>query len=72
MSRYVPPRYAGPVALFRAEHFPAARPDLGWSALLPRLQVVVVPGDHHSCITRHVAAFGAHLDEVLRRAETLS
>jgi len=26
----------------------------------------VVPGDHYPCITRHVAAFGARLDDVLR------
>ncbi len=70
VRRYVPPRYTGPVALFRAEELPARRPDLGWSSLLPRLEVVVVPGDHHTCITRHVAAFGARLDDVLRHAET--
>ena len=68
VKRYVPPRYPGRVALFRAEEFPAPQPDLGWSALLPRLEVVVVPGDHHTCITRHVAAFAARLDEMLHPA----
>jgi amino acid adenylation domain-containing protein len=68
IRRYAPPRYTGRVALFRAEEFPAPKPDLGWSALLPRLEVVVVPGDHHSCITRHVATFAARLEEALRRA----
>jgi hypothetical protein len=29
----------------------------------------VIPGDHHTCITRHVAAFGARLNEILRRAD---
>jgi thioesterase domain-containing protein len=68
VKRYVPPPYPGRVALFRAEAFPAREPDLGWSALLPRLEVLVVPGDHHTCITRHVAAFAARLEEVLKRA----
>jgi thioesterase domain-containing protein len=64
-ARHVPSRYAGPVILFRAELYPARRPDLGWSRYLPRLEVVVVPGDHHSCITRHVAAFAAHMNAAL-------
>ena len=68
IQRYVPPSYTGPVVLFRAEQLPAYRPDLGWSRLLPRLEVAVIPGDHHTCITRHVATFGARLNAVLRRA----
>ena len=68
IQRYVPSSYAGRVVLFRAEQLPAYRPDLGWSRLLPRLEVAVIPGDHHSCITRHVATFGARLNEALRRA----
>jgi thioesterase domain-containing protein len=70
VKRYLPPRYQGSVALFRAEAFPAREPDLGWSALLPRLDVIIVPGDHHTCITRHVAVFAKRLDEVLRGAES--
>jgi thioesterase domain-containing protein len=68
VKRYVPPAYEGRVALFRAEEFPADAPDLGWSSLLPQLEIVVVPGDHHTCITRHVAAFAATLEDVLRRS----
>jgi len=71
-SRYLPARYTGQVALFRAEKFPTRRPDLGWSSLLPQLEIVVVPGDHYTCITRHVAAFTARLDELLRRTLPIS
>jgi thioesterase domain-containing protein len=67
VRRYAPPSYAGRVALFRAEELPAQSPDLGWSPVLQRLEIVVVPGDHYTCITRHVAAFGARLDNVLRK-----
>jgi amino acid adenylation domain-containing protein len=70
VQHYLPPRYTNPVVLFRAEQLPAYRPDLGWSRLLPRLEVAVIPGDHHTCITRYVAAFGARLNEILRRADT--
>ena len=69
---YVPSRYEGLVALFRAEQFPAHRPDLGWGKLLPRLEVGVIPGDHLTCITRHVTALGVHLEEVLHRADGFS
>ena len=72
IRRYAPTRYAGLVALFRAEEFPADRPDLGWARLLPHLEVGVIPGDHHTCITRHVAAFGARLEDVLHRADGAS
>jgi amino acid adenylation domain-containing protein len=68
VRHYVPSRYSGPVVLFRAEQFPAPRPDLGWTSVLPQLEVVVIPGDHLTCITRHVATFGAHLNAILRRA----
>jgi amino acid adenylation domain-containing protein len=68
-KRYMPSRYAGRVVLFRAEQYPAERPDLGWSEYLPRLEVVVVPGDHHSCITRHVATLAERVNEILSKAD---
>ena len=70
IRRHLPSTYGGPVALFVAEEFPAYQPDLGWSRLLPHLEVVITPGDHHSCVTRHVGVFGAQLEEVLRRVES--
>ena len=70
IRRYVPAPYAGPVVLFRAEELPAKRADLGWSRLLPRLEVAVIPGDHHTCITRHVTAFATRLEEFIQSAET--
>ena len=68
IRRYVPGAYDGPVALFRAEELPAASPDLGWRMLLPQLEVEVVPGDHHTCVTRHVGAFASRLEARLQRA----
>ena len=70
IRRYVPAPYEGLVVLFRAEELPAARTDLGWSRrLLSHFTVVVVPGDHHTCITRYVATFSARLEEAMRNAE---
>jgi len=62
---YVPRPYGGRVLLFRADEFRAGRPDLGWSGLLSRPTVAVIPGDHHTCITRHVAVFAEQLEAML-------
>jgi hypothetical protein len=71
IRRYVPAPYAGPIVLFLAEELPASRTDFGWSRrLFPHLRVIVIPGDHHTCITRHVGAFATRLEEVMRNAET--
>ena len=71
IRRYVPAPYAAPIVLFLAEELPASRTDFGWSRrLFPHLSVIVIPGDHHTCITRHVGAFAARLEEVIRNAET--
>jgi amino acid adenylation domain-containing protein len=69
MRRYVPPPYPGRVALVRGEAVPEPAADLAWSSLLPRLELVVVPGDHLTCVTRHVAGLGARLDELLRSSK---
>jgi amino acid adenylation domain-containing protein len=65
IRRYAPGPYAGRLALFSAEERDARGHDLGWSRLAPRLEVIRVPGDHHTCITRHAAAFGARLERAL-------
>jgi amino acid adenylation domain-containing protein len=69
IRRYVPAGYDGAVTLFRAEELEAPRPDLGWAPLLPRLEIEVVPGDHHTCVTRHVGAFASRLEARLQRLE---
>ena len=67
--RYAPAAYDGRVLLLRAAEDPAYRPDLGWSRLVPRLEIDVIPGEHLTCITRHVAAFAARLEQALRQGE---
>jgi len=66
--RYMPSSYGGPVTLFRSDEGPARPPDLGWSSILPGLGLVAIPGDHFTCVTRHVAALGARLEEVMAGA----
>jgi amino acid adenylation domain-containing protein len=66
---YAPAPYLGRTVLLRAESEPARRPDLGWRRLLPHVEVDVIPGEHLTCITRHVAAFAARLEQVLRQGE---
>jgi len=69
IRRYIPRPYAGRAALLRVEDATERRPELDWSRVLPRLEVVSLPGDHPTCITRHVAVFAARLEETLKGAE---
>jgi thioesterase domain-containing protein len=69
IRQYVPAGYDGAVTLFRAAELRATRPDLGWASLLPGLEIEVVPGDHHTCVTRHVGVFAQRLEARLRRLE---
>jgi amino acid adenylation domain-containing protein len=66
---YVPAGYEGRVTLFRAEELRVRQPDLGWARLLSDLEVEVIPGDHHTCVTRHVAAFASRLEARLQRVK---
>ena len=70
IRRHVPAPYPGPAALLRVEDAAIRPPELDWLRVLPRLQIVSIPGDHPTCITRHVAAFAARLEEVLKGTRT--
>lgn len=69
MRRYAPAPYDGRVVVLRAEEHPGGPPDLGWRRILPDLEVGTLPGGHLSCITRHVDAFAARLEEILRQGD---
>jgi thioesterase domain-containing protein/aryl carrier-like protein len=74
VRRHVPSSYTGEVTLFRAQYvdttYQHVGARLGWTeALLPKLRVVEVPGDHDSLVREpNVRVLSAGLDEVLRRA----
>ena len=70
--RYAPTAYDGRVVLLRAADDPSHQRDLGWSRLLPSVEVHVIPGEHLTCITRHVGEFTTRLEEVLRSADDTS
>jgi len=53
---YVPGTFQGPVLAFWPTQEPLRRPNdptLGWGSLVEHLEVVRVPGDHHTIVTRH-------------------
>jgi thioesterase domain-containing protein len=53
---YVPGTFQGPVLAFWPTQEPLLRrsdPTLGWGSLVEHLDVVRVPGDHHTIVTRH-------------------
>jgi thioesterase domain-containing protein len=72
--RHVPGPYAGRVTLFRAREmdrvYSHVGPRLGWEpALLPRLEVVEVPGNHDTVVREpNVGVLASLLEDLLLRA----
>jgi amino acid adenylation domain-containing protein len=63
--------YAGKATLFLASHgwgFDGVNDDLGWRELCGELEVVRVPGEHHTVIREDVAALAAAMRNALDRA----
>jgi len=53
---YVPRRFAGRLLVFWPEQEPPRHPRarlLGWAPLAEQVDVIRVPGDHHTVVTRH-------------------
>ena len=67
IRRYRPPADPGLVAVIAALESAAHETALGWRAVLPRVVVTAVPGDHMTCLTRHVDALAEALDRALAR-----
>ena len=61
IKKYAPAPYTGRVVVLRPEHHPDTRPAMGWARFIPDAQMVVVPGDHHTTITRHIDTVAAQL-----------
>lgn len=58
ITRYVPGRYRGRVALFTAKDEqtgPASDPTMGWKNIAENIDGYTIPGTHSSVITTHVA-----------------
>ncbi len=68
MAHYRPVPYSGRLAVLRSEAQLDLRPSLGWSGLATIVETHVIPGDHHTSITRHVAATGARIKACLDAA----
>jgi thioesterase domain-containing protein/acyl carrier protein len=72
-AAYVPKRYDGPVMLFRARtidpKFAHIGPTLGWGELIPKLEIIEVPGDHHSLMVEpNVQFLISHLKALIATA----
>jgi hypothetical protein len=52
--------------VLRPENHLDMRPAMGWSRLIPDAQMIVVPGDHHTVITRHIDATAAQVRACLQ------
>ncbi len=63
IERYAGGAFAGHVAVVRTRGYRDPRPDLGWSRHAANTAVHILPGDHLTLVTRHVA----ELAQVIRR-----
>jgi len=76
LRSYRPAPYAGRVLLCCGDDGFSrqfAEPDLGWGTLVDDLEVIYVPGDHHSIMGReNVVAIVRHLERWLRHSATAS
>jgi thioesterase domain-containing protein len=73
-AAYVPRKYDGTVVLLwpmdEASPTPGG-PAAGWAGVCREVQMIKVPGQHHSCVSchDHLVVIGNHLREALQRAE---
>ena len=65
ISKYVPAPYAGRVVVLRPEKHPDTRPAMGWTTFVPDAETLLVPGDHHTVITRYLDATAAQVRSCL-------
>lgn len=57
VANYIPRTYPGRVTVIASMEGPASRssdPTLGWGRVAAEVKVLSVPGDHLTCITKHV------------------
>ncbi|MDQ3255227.1 MAG: amino acid adenylation domain-containing protein [Acidobacteriota bacterium] len=66
---YFPQAYAGPLTLLLpcdSEVNSADDPTAGWGRVASEMVVHSIPGDHVTCVTRHVKVLAEHLNSCLR------
>ena len=71
-SSYITKPYSGRVSLFwpSEQGFGSSKdPTFGWSRVVPQIEVQEVPGDHISCVKRHVAVLADRMKSCLEEAE---
>ena len=68
---YVPGRFRGRASVLwpRDDPSPASIEARSWRRVVDDLEMVEIPGDHNSCLTRHVRDLAAAIQRVLDRAD---
>ncbi|HVF91425.1 MAG TPA: amino acid adenylation domain-containing protein [Blastocatellia bacterium] len=72
MEGYVPRAYPGPVTLFWPSEEPLRYvddPTAGWSRVAAEVAVHSIPGEHLTCITRHLPALAEQLEICLQKIQ---
>ena len=68
MARYSPARVPVRIAVLHSASFQDLRPNLGWSAVGQDVETHLIPGDHLTSITRHVAETAARMQACIDTA----
>jgi thioesterase domain-containing protein len=72
---YIPGPYAGRITILWPEHDPCNRPgypDGVWREVARAVDLSIVRGGHHSCLTRHVESLADRMTQCLRLAQDSS
>ena len=69
ITGYVPQPYPAPITLLVSEERQKAHsdPTLGWRNVSPEIDLHIVPGDHHTCLTKHLGVVAECLKSCLDR-----
>lgn len=70
LAGFVPRRFGGNASLLWPQDDPMNGATAGWARVCARLEVQIIPGGHHDCITRdqHLLAIAEALRPILDRA----
>jgi len=67
MSKYLPPRLNSKVVCLLSEEYAThkAYDPAAWRHLAPRVRADRIPGEHNTCVSRHVGALAERLNQML-------
>ena len=67
MSKYLPPRLSCEVICLLSEEYATrkAYDPVAWKHLIARVRADRIPGEHNTCVSRHVGDLAERLNQML-------